>query len=179
MGGDARQDWAENNTRSYRDGSRSTVSDSKTTGRVGLVYLTDSGWAPYISYSQSFLPSAGTDSSGATFKPTEGEQYEIGVRYQPADRELLISAAVYRLTQRNVLTSIPGSDFDEQTGKERSTGFELETKAQLSENLGMNATYAYTDAHVISDNDKTLEGSRIEGTPYHSAALWLDYRLAL
>jgi len=174
-----RQDWAENNTRSYRDGSRSTVSDSKTTGRVGLVYLTDSGWAPYISYSQSFLPSAGTDSSGATFKPTEGEQYEIGVRYQPADRELLISAAVYRLTQRNVLTSIPGSDFDEQTGKERSTGFELETKAQLSENLGMNATYAYTDAHVISDNDKTLEGSRIEGTPYHSAALWLDYRLAL
>lgn len=173
-----RQDWAENDTRNYRDGSRSTVTDRKTTGRVGLVYLADNGWAPYVSYSQSFLPSAGTDSNGDTFEPTEGEQYEVGVRYQPADRELLISAAVYQLTQRNVLTSIAGSDFDEQTGKERSTGFELEAKAQLTSDLAMNATYAYTDAHIISDNDKALEGSRIEGTPYHSAALWLDYRLS-
>ncbi|MEK1941854.1 MAG: TonB-dependent siderophore receptor [Pseudomonas sp.] len=174
-----RQDWAENRTRNYRNDSRSTVTDNKTTGRVGLVYLVGNGLAPYISYSQSFLPSAGTDSSGNTFEPTEGEQYEIGIRYQPEDRELLISAAVYQLTQKNVLTSIPGSDFDEQTGKERSTGFELETKAQLSANLALNATYAYTDAHIIADNDKTLEGARIEGTPYHSAALWLDYRLSL
>lgn len=174
-----RQDWAENDTRNYRDNSRSNVEDNKTTGRIGLVYLAGNGLAPYVSYSQSFLPSAGTDQDGNTFEPTEGEQYEIGVRYQPADRELLISAAVYQLTQRNVLTSIAGSDFDEQTGKERSTGFELETKAQLTPNLAFNATYAYTDAHVIADNDKTLEGSRIEGTPYHSAALWLDYRLGL
>ncbi len=174
-----RQDWAENRTRNYRNDSVSTVDDNKTTGRVGLVYLAENGLAPYISYSQSFLPSAGTDASGNTFEPTEGEQYEIGIRYQPAERELLISAAVYQLTQKNVLTSIPGSDFDEQTGKERSTGFELETKAQLSSNLALNATYAYTDAHIIADNDKTLEGARIEGTPYHSAALWLDYRLSL
>jgi iron complex outermembrane receptor protein len=43
--------------------------------------------------------------------------------------------------------------------------------------LALNASYAYTDAHIIADNDTLLEGSRIEGTPYHSAALWLDYRL--
>ncbi|MCD5977296.1 TonB-dependent siderophore receptor [Pseudomonas quasicaspiana] len=173
-----RQDWAENNTRNYIDDSRAKVRDNKTTGRIGFVYLADNGLAPYISYSQSFLPSAGTDSDGKAFQPTEGEQYEVGIRYQPPGREMMISAAVYQLTQKNVITSIPGSDFDEQTGKERSKGFELEAKTQLTPMLALNASYAYTDAHIIADNDKSLEGSRIEGTPYHSAALWLDYRLA-
>lgn len=173
-----RQDWADSTTRTYRDGARSSTDDSKLTGRIGFVYLADNGLAPYISYSQSFLPAAGSGSDGKAFSPTEGEQYEIGLRYQPAGRELLISAAVYQLTQSNVTSSIPGSDFDEQTGKERSTGFEIEAKAQLTDNLGFNAGYAYTDAHVIADNDALLEGSRIEGTPYHNASLWLDYRLA-
>ncbi|GFM83094.1 ferric siderophore receptor [Pseudomonas cichorii] len=171
-----RQDWADNSTRNYRDNSRSTTDDSKTTGRIGLVYLAENGLAPYISYSQSFLPSSGTDANGDAFLPTEGEQYEIGIRYQPPGREMMISAAVYQLTQSNVITSIAGSDFDEQTGKERSTGFEVEAKAQLTPQLAMNAAYAYTDAHIIKDNDEVLEGSRIEGTPYHNASLWLDYR---
>ena len=173
-----RQDWADSSTRTYRDGARTTTDDSQLTGRVGLVYLTNNDVAAYVSYSQSFLPASGSGSDGKAFKPTEGEQYEIGLRYQPADRELLISAALYQLTQSNVTSSIPGSDFDEQTGKERSTGLEIEAKGQLSENLGFSAGYAYTDAHVIADNDTQLEGSRIEGTPYHSASLWLDYRLA-
>ncbi|RMQ44328.1 TonB-dependent siderophore receptor protein [Pseudomonas cichorii] len=171
-----RQDWADNTTRNYRNGSRSSTEDSKTTGRIGFVYLAENGLAPYISYSQSFLPASGTDANGDAFLPTEGEQYEIGIRYQPPGRELMISAAVYRLTQSNVITSIAGSDFDEQTGKERSTGFELEAKAQLTPQLAMNAAYAYTDAHIIKDNDEVLQGSRIEGTPYHNASLWLDYR---
>lgn len=173
-----RQDWADSTTRTYRDGARSTTDDSQLSGRVGVVYLTDSGVAAYASYSQSFLPASGSGADGKPFKPTEGEQYEIGLRYQPADREWLLSAALYQLTQRNVTSSIPGSDFDEQTGKERSKGLELEAKAQLTENLAFSAGYAYTDAHVIADNDTQLEGSRIEGTPYHSASLWLDYRLA-
>lgn len=173
-----RQDWADSTTRTYRDRAQTTTDDSQLTGRVGLVYLADNGMAAYVSYSQSFLPATGSGSDGKPFKPTEGEQYEIGLRYQPADRELLISAAVYQLTQSNVTSSIPGSDFDEQTGKERSTGLEIEAKGQLSENLGFSAGYAYTDAHVIADNDVQLQGSRIEGTPYHSASLWLDYRLA-
>lgn len=173
-----RHDWADNSTLTYRDESRTGTRDSKSTGRVGLVYLADNGLAPYISYSQSFLPAAGTGADGQAFQPTEGEQYEIGLRYQPPGRDIMLSAALYQLTQSNVLSSVPGSDFDEQTGKERSTGFELEAKAQLTPLLAMSASYAYTDAHVIADNDKQLEGSRIEGTPYHSASLWLDYRLA-
>lgn len=89
----------------------------------------------------------------------------------------MLSAAVYRLTQENVVSSIPGSDYDEQTGKERSKGLELELKAGLTPDLNLSVAYSYTDAHIIKDNDPVLEGSRIEGIPYHSASLWLDYRL--
>ncbi|ASL26317.1 TonB-dependent siderophore receptor [Azotobacter chroococcum] len=173
-----RQDWARSHTHNYRDRSRSTKSDQELSGRIGMVYLADNGLAPYISYSQSFLPTDGVDSEGRSFEPTEGEQYEIGLRYQPPGRDLMLSAAVYRLTQENVVSSIPGSDFDEQTGKERSKGLELELKAGLTPQLNLSASYAYTDAHIIADNDPVLEGSRIEGIPYHSASLWLDYRLA-
>ncbi|TBV09646.1 TonB-dependent siderophore receptor [Stutzerimonas kirkiae] len=172
-----RHDWADSDTRNYRDGSRSGTDDSKSTGRVGLVYLARNGLAPYVSYSQSFLPIAGSGSDGRAFLPTEGEQYEIGIRYQPPGRELMLSAALYQLTQSNVLSAIPGADFDEQTGRERSKGLELEAKGQLTPALAITAAYAYTDAHIIDDNNATLEGSRVEGTPYHSASLWLDYRM--
>lgn len=171
-----RHDRAEGSTREYRTGVRTETDDAKTTGRVGLVYLADNGLAPYASYSQSFLPTAGTGADGKAFKPTEGEQIEFGLRYQPEGRDMMLSAAVYQLTQRNVLSSIPGSDYDEQTGKERSTGLELEIKTHLSARLALSASYTYTDAHIIEDNDPAVEGTRIEGTPYHSAALWMEYR---
>lgn len=172
-----RQDWASSHTRTYRDKSRTTKSDQELSGRVGIVYLAENGLSPYVSYSQSFLPTDGIDSSGKSFEPTEGEQYEIGLRYQPPGHNLMLSAAVYRLTQENVVSSIPGSDFDEQTGKERSKGLELELKAGLTDNLNLSAAYSYTDAHIIADNDPVLKGARVEGVPYHSASLWLDYRL--
>lgn len=172
-----RQDWARSYTNNYRDKTRTSKSDQELSGRIGMVYLADNGLSPYISYSQSFLPTDGIDSSGKSFEPTEGEQYEIGLRYQPPGYNLMLSAAVYRLTQENVVSSIPGSDYDEQTGKERSKGLELELKAGLTPDLNLSAAYSYTDAHIIKDNDPVLEGSRIEGIPYHSASLWLDYRL--
>src|SRR3546814_3232067 len=43
----------------------------------------DSEVAPYVSYSTSFQPLAGTDRFGSAFKPSTGEQIEAGVKYQP------------------------------------------------------------------------------------------------
>ncbi|MFC7610974.1 TonB-dependent receptor domain-containing protein [Teichococcus aestuarii] len=60
--------------------------DDALTWRVGGLYLFDNGLAPYASYSTSFLPNTGTQApqrGGGTFEPTTGEQYEVGVKYQP------------------------------------------------------------------------------------------------
>jgi iron complex outermembrane receptor protein len=40
------------------------TSASATTGRVGVVYLFDSGWAPYANYATSFSPEIGKDLNG-------------------------------------------------------------------------------------------------------------------
>src|SRR5262249_34328793 len=81
--------------------------DGAVTGRVGLVYQFDVGLAPYISYAESFQPTAGTTFAGAPFEPTTGTQYELGVKYQPPGYNSMLTAALYDLTQQNVLTPDP------------------------------------------------------------------------
>lgn len=155
--------------------------DSAFTGRAGLVYLFDSGFAPYASYSQSFEPVLGADRTGASFKPTEGEQYEIGLRYQPPGSELLFTAAAYDLTQTNVSVTDPADpNFSVQQGKIRARGFEFEARGKVAEHWNVIAAYAYTDARTIESSPLTpqLAGKRVGNVPYHQVSLWADYDFA-
>ena len=61
------------------------------------------GFVPYLSYAESFQPTSNaTASPTESFKPTEGKQWELGIKYQPPGSNTLLSAAVYDLTQKNV-----------------------------------------------------------------------------
>ncbi|WP_296268457.1 TonB-dependent siderophore receptor [Pseudomonas sp. UBA6562] len=174
-----RQDWAESRNYSYVTGGRTPRSDRKPTGRVALLYLFDNGIAPYVSYSQSFQPADVANPGVAqTFDPIEGEQYEVGIRYQPPGSGTMLSAAVYQLTQTNAITYDALNGQYEQYGKSRSKGLELEVKTDLTDDLSLTAGYSYTDAHVLQDNVVSNVGKRLEGVPYHNASLWTDYRLA-
>lgn len=53
--------------------TESEQDENEFTGRAGLVYLFDSGLAPYASYSESFLPTIGSN-FGEAFKPETGRQ---------------------------------------------------------------------------------------------------------
>lgn len=174
-----RYDQADSRTDSYSTRLRTEQNEHKLSGRVGLVRLYDNGLAPYASFSQSFYPSTGTDRAGAAFKPTEGEQAEVGIRYQPVGSSTLLSAALYELTQTNVLTEDPAdSRYDVQTGKVRSRGLELEARMKVNRALSLTAAYNYTDARTVADTDASLVGRRTEGVPRHSGSLWVDYNLA-
>ncbi|MFX6915108.1 TonB-dependent receptor, partial [Acinetobacter baumannii] len=91
------------------------------------------GLAPYVSYATSFLPTSGTNRLGSPFAPTTGEQIEAGIKAQPVGTNLLITGAVFDLTQQNVLTP-DSSDFrfNTQAGEPRVRGVELEAKASLT-----------------------------------------------
>ena len=174
-----RQDWADSVTTTFATDARATRGDKKATGRVGLVYLADNGLAPYVSYSQSFQPaSVSNPAFGNAFAPLEGEQYEVGLRYQPPGSDTLLSAAVYRLDQDNSLSLDSLTNTYVQYGKTRTKGVELEAKSNLTDNLQLSAGYAYTDTHVLEDQTVSNIGKRIEGIPYHSASVWASYRLA-
>lgn len=157
--------------------SSTTYDDDAFTGRIGLVRLFESGWAPYVSYAQSFEPSSGQSFDGSTFKPTEGEQYEIGVRYQPPGTAHSFTASVYELTQQNVTTTdLANPGFSVQEGEMRSRGLELEARAHLDNGLNLIASYGYIDNAVTKSNAGT-EGNRYGGVPRHTAALWADYAI--
>lgn len=156
------------------DGEKS----SKFSGRLGAVYLAPNGLAPFAGFSQSFQPQAGSDRTGSRFKPTEGEQYEVGVRYQPAGSDTLVTAAVYQLTQKNVTVSDPfDTSFSVQMGEVRSRGFELEARTRLGRHANLIGAYTYVDARTIKSSPLTPgeEGRRSAYTPFHQLSVWADY----
>lgn len=110
-------------------------------------YVFENGIAPYVSYSESFEPTSGTDFSGNTFAASKGKQYEAGVKYAPKDRPITASVAFYQLTKtNNKVADLEHPFFSVQGGEVRSRGIELEAKAALSANLNLLGSYTYTDA---------------------------------
>jgi iron complex outermembrane recepter protein len=171
-----RYDWSDSGVTSYRSGVVSNRKDEAFTGRAGLVYLFDNGLAPYASVSQSFAPTTGPDGLYGMFEPSKGTQYEVGLRYQPPGSNFLLSAAIYDLTQTNVVTSADGGITFEQIGEVRSRGFELEAKAEFG-NLNLIGSYAYTDARSVKGSQTIPAGERVALVPYHTVSLWADYAL--
>ncbi|MXP60047.1 ferrichrome porin FhuA [Pantoea sp. Taur] len=148
--------------------------DQAFTWRGGLNYVFDNGIAPYFSYSESFIPTAGTTSSGQTFDPSRAKQYEAGVKYVPKDRPIVVTGAIYQLTKTKNLTTDPNNvNFSVQSGEIRSRGVELEAKAALNANINMMASYTYTDAEYTEDT--VLKGKTPVQVPKHMASLWGDY----
>jgi iron complex outermembrane receptor protein len=171
-----RQDWAEVQNKDLLAETRTTQKDKKFTGRIGLTYVTEFGLAPYISYAESFLPSVGTGApqrGGKSFEPTEGEQYELGVKYQPYEKTLM-TASVYQVKQKNVRTmDILYPDYEIQSGEVRSRGVELEVKSSI-DNIDVLAAASYMDSFYTKGNWGE-EGNRSEAQAPVSATLWVDY----
>ncbi|MFP6847734.1 MAG: TonB-dependent siderophore receptor [Pseudomonas sp.] len=172
-----RRDWVHVRSDDNLSGVNSKTSDAATSVQFGALYLFDNGVAPYASYAESFLPQSGLDASGSPFKPTEGKQYEIGLKYQPPGTSALLTASLYHLTQQNVVTRDPVDPLASvQTGEQVSRGLELEAVADLSERLHLNASYSYNDSEVSKSNDGN-EGKDPRDVPRHLASVWLDYKL--
>lgn len=173
-----RQDRAVSKLDNRLDGSKDEQSDDAFSGRVGLNYVSPLGFAPYISYAESFLPQAGADQRGSAFEPTRGKQYELGVKYQPDEYDFLLTLAVFELRKKNVVTPDPTNvDYSVQTGEIRSRGFELELCSAITEQLNLHAAYAYNDVEVTRSNDVDLHQRPI-AVPEQTASLWFDYAMA-
>lgn len=172
-----RQDWASSSTKNLLNNDAvQAQSSAATTWNAGLLYLFDNGIAPYVSYSTSFLPTIGTNANGTAFKPTTGNQYEAGIKYQPKFMNALFTAAVFDLTQQNVLTQDPNNNNNQiQTGEVRSRGVELSASASLTKNIDLIASYAYTDARTTKSNYGDV-GNRTAAIPENSANLWVTYK---
>lgn len=179
-----RQDWSHNDSRQAAVPAADWLNeDSKAfTSRAGLVYLADNGLAPFLSYSQSFEPTSGLDSvTNDRLKPTKGEQYETGLRYQPKGSDFLLTAAIYQLTKSNVIVYDPldpSGTTIRQVGQVRSRGLELEAKTSIGRHTNLSAAYAYTDARTTDPLAAGPKVTRTGGVPYNQFSLWADHDMA-
>ncbi|CAM3200326.1 TonB-dependent siderophore receptor [Asticcacaulis taihuensis] len=154
-----------------------TTKDSKFTYRVGANYLFDNGVAPYASYSTSFEPVIGTG-----FRPTEGEQSEIGVKYDGRTLDngvkLFATAALYDIKQTNVVSTVYYPTFiSTQIGEVEVKGFETEFVARINEQFSINGSYTYTDSEVLASNNTAEIGGPMPTTPKDKVSLFADYTL--
>lgn len=177
-----RQDWSRNRTKLRATGVDTEQKDDAFTWRAGLVHVGDNGIAPYASYARSFTPQVGTTFEGDRFIPSRGEQFEAGIRYQKPGSKLLLSAAVYQLTQTNVLTTdnrtgVPAG-FNVQTGEVRVRGIEAEAQAEVVRNLNLLLAYAWFDPEITRSNVAGEQGQRPTFVPRQTLSLFSDYRLA-
>jgi iron complex outermembrane recepter protein len=144
-------------------------SDNAVTKRGGLMYQLGNGLAPYVSYSESFTPIAGTNLAGERFKPLRGEQVEAGLKWEPVGSRTAYSAAFYELDEKFQRIPDPNNPLDQtQAGATHTRGLELEAIGRLLPQLDLAAHYNYTDLD-----------SELEGLPTHQAAVWGTYRFDL
>lgn len=158
---------------------RTAIDDNAFTTRVGILYAFDNGISPYVSYSTSFQPNASLDINKKAFKPSKSAQIETGIKYQIPNSKTLLTAAIYHLNEKDVLTydsSVGKYGWNVQTGKVRSQGFEFETHSELTPNIDIIASYSYADTEYKKTTVVGLKGNPIEQTPKHQVSLWGDYK---
>lgn len=140
---------------------------SATTRRLGVMYKFGNGWAPYVSYAESFTPLAGTDFFNRRWAPLRGEQVEVGVKYESGSTSF--TAAAYNLKEKNRQVPDPTNPSNQlQVGATKTDGMEFELKMKPTAAFDLVAHYNYTDL------DKALEQ-----LPKRQASVWGKLRFAI
>lgn len=146
-----------------------------TSLRAGLIYEIVKGVSPFVSYTESFEPISGINSTGSPFKPKEGKQYEAGVKFHPDD-VTLVTLTAYNIEESNRPVDDPSTSdpFDQtQAGGMTSKGFEIEASRLLPGDYEIIANYSYVDAQIDGTNQQ------LENVPKHNASIWATKTIAL
>lgn len=151
-----------------------TLDQNHFSSRAALMYLFDSGFAPYVSYSTAFTPTSFTDEYGKILQPMKGKQWEAGLKFQPEGSQTMYSASVYRINQKNIATKVEPTDPYRSIGEIESEGVELEAVGQLTDNLRLQAAYTYNDIRYKKSSAEE-QGKRAVYAPRNQASAWLSY----
>ncbi|WP_310888985.1 TonB-dependent siderophore receptor [Gluconacetobacter dulcium] len=190
-----REDWFSQSSHTYDFSARTTrgasASQNAFTWRAGIVYQFDFGLAPYFSYSKSFKPQGATDFYGKLFQPLTGNQIEAGLKYKVPEKDILLTAAAYRIDEDHYLIADfdhPG--FSRDAGVVRSQGFEVAANANVTRDLRVIASYSFSDVRFRKNNLMQRafnpytwksgpltaeEGKTVPTTPRNMFSLFADY----
>lgn len=175
--GGLRNDWLDLESSGWDSGGTFDDSDdfSETSFRGALTYKVTDEVSTYASYVESVAPPE------VGVEPERGVQYEVGVKYQPAGINALFTASAFDLTKKDITIAVVqgnGTIEREQVGEAQVRGFELEGKAEVTENLSLLAGYSYLSTEVVKSDlvgGVDVEGNEFATVPNHLASLWANY----
>jgi iron complex outermembrane recepter protein len=149
-------------------------------GRVGLNYLLTDDLVPYVSYASTFAPQLGLTRLNQPFAPTEGTQIEGGIKFNVPGTSVFLNAAVFDITQTNVLAPDPVSPlfFIAPIGAVNSHGAELEAVANLGPGINVTAAYSHVDIRTIRNpGSPESVGLALSGVPSNTFRMFATYAL--
>jgi catecholate siderophore receptor len=131
----------------------------------------------------SYLPSAGDQFSSLTdvTKALEPEQFknlEIGAKWDVSDR-VAVTTAAYRLDRTNTRAPSPiDPAVTVQTGKQRSSGYELGLSGTLNSAWEIAGGFARQKAQITSTTAAARSGATVPLVPGSTLSLWNKYQVA-
>lgn len=190
----------ERNKANYRTATTASTdldsNDTLISGRIGLTYKPSEISSVYVAYGNSEAPAATSVIASCTTRttvfcnvePEETLNYELGTKWELFERQLLLSAAVFRNERTNARVDSGDVENPVQVldGESRVDGVELGAVGQITERWSVQAGLAVLDSEVlqgISDEERAdnvidaQKGEDIPNTPEVSGSLWTGYLL--
>jgi iron complex outermembrane receptor protein len=142
--------------------------DNATTFRAGIIGELGAGFSPFFSYTESFLPVAGSIQNadgtiGSPYRPQTGTQFEAGMKWQP-ERNTLVTVTAFHIKERNRVLYLPGNA-TAQSGELTTKGIEVEASHRLPSNFELLVNYGYNKL-------KSEVNSSLDYMPRHTASIW-------
>lgn len=133
----------------------------------------------YMNGFSNIAPVAQPDGSTSSFKPSQANQWEGGVKVDIAPEKLTGSVSYYDIRVKDITRQdVPDRPtYTVQNGTQYSRGIEVSLASSPVTGLHIMAGYAYNDSKIEKSNP-TLDGLRpISAGPAHTANLWVNYGL--
>lgn len=164
-----------------RTGLTTRQDPSASSPRIGISWLPSAQWTVYASAGKSFRPNVGTDFSGQAFAPESGRALELGAKWESAGQRMGLTAALFDIRKRNVLTADPAAltdpsrtGFSVAAGEVGSRGLELDFAGQVSTSWRVNASLVLNDVEVRRDTTLPA-GTRLLNVPKVNGSLLAVY----
>ncbi len=169
------------NKGTYYPGQDSTAGNYNQTAfspKFGAVYqVVKDKVSVFGNYMNGFNNVSGSDFEGNTFKPTQANQWEGGVKFDL--NKVSATLSYYNISVTNVTRDDPEhATYSIQDGTQLSKGYEVEVIANPVKGLNIVAGYTYNDSKFTKAN-ASVEGLRpTTAGPPKVGNLWISYRVA-
>ena len=167
--------------------TRLGTDDTLFSYKVGVLFKPLPNGSVYLSHANSKQPpgganftlappTGGNNANQTNLEPTEGENLELGTKWEFRDGALAVTAAIFDSSNKNELvedSTTPGVFV--QVGEREVKGIELGIVGKVTDNWDLSAGLAKMDTEVVKGST-AQQGSQINWSPELTFSSWTTYR---